>query len=539
MLRQRPVVRLHAVAERLADEAAGQPAVGRQVERLGQRRDVALVAVAADRRAGVDRPLDPVADRGQDRRQRQVGVDVGARHPVLEPGRRRTARDHAAGDRAVVEAPRRPAAGEVLAGRPPVAVDRRRVPEHQLGRALQDAADAVPDRVADPVLVVAVVEDRRALRVAQRDVDVARGADPALGLRPCHERRRQAGPAAHRLDPELEQRVGVGHRQRVVVGQVHLPLAEPHSPWLISTGIPDASKRRPQRPEDVLQVLGLLDRVVGMAAGGRHRAAVVRVAGRLVAAAEEEELQLGAGARRQAGGGQGLDLAPEDRARRDRDQLAVVVDGVAEADRRPLGPAGDPQGRDVRPDDVVVPTGVDPGVVEVDLLERLLDVPGQRAGAEVDPGQDLVDERPRREPLADQPALDVDGRQDDQCRSRRTAGRRRSGGRRPARRCRRPVVRCSSDHPTAIDGQLHAGDVRGVGGEQERDRCRLVLGLPHALDQEPVGEAREDLGGSAKLVPVKSVLVAPGATALTWIPLAASSAASALVSISAPPFDAL
>src|SRR5262249_33776814 len=74
------------VAERLAGHAGALELVDRLSERRRDPRDVAaLVGVPLDLRRGVELVVDPVQARRDHRREAEVGVDVRARNPRLDP----------------------------------------------------------------------------------------------------------------------------------------------------------------------------------------------------------------------------------------------------------------------------------------------------------------------------------------------------------------------------------------------------------------------------------------------------------------------
>ena len=80
-------------AEGLADHLARREGVAGVVDVAGDARLVGLVRVALEDRLERQLVLDPVQAGGDHRAQRQVGVDVGARQPVLDPQRLAVADD--------------------------------------------------------------------------------------------------------------------------------------------------------------------------------------------------------------------------------------------------------------------------------------------------------------------------------------------------------------------------------------------------------------------------------------------------------------
>ena len=145
----------------------------------------------------------------------------------------------------------------------------------------------------------------------------------------------------------------------------------------------------------------------------RRQTPVVLRVGLRVRLAEEEELELGTDHRLEAGGARPLDLRLQDRARPRRDRLAVGGDDVAEDERGPFEPWRSPQRGQVRNGHEVavalVPVGH--GVAGPRLVVH---VRGEEVGAALEPVLErVVEEEPRVEALAHQPALHVGERSDD------------------------------------------------------------------------------------------------------------------------------
>src|SRR5205807_8749835 len=125
-----------------------------------------------ERRRQLEPLLDAVEPRRDQRRERQVRVDVTARNPGLDP-RRGPVADDAETAGAVVVAPgqrrRRPRSGRVAL----VRVDRRREEERELTRAGDPAGEKLLEDMRLP--------GERVLPVApEARVDVARAADPRV-----------------------------------------------------------------------------------------------------------------------------------------------------------------------------------------------------------------------------------------------------------------------------------------------------------------------------------------------------------------------
>jgi len=164
-----------------------------------------------------------------------------------------------------------------------------------------------------------------------------------------------------------------------------------------------------QAAEEGLGEVARRDQVVGVVPGGRLQRPVLARPRLLVAAAVEVELELAADLGLVAELGEPADLTEQHRTRRDRHLLARFLPQVGEAEGNALMPGERPQGREVRHQDQVVPAGV-----EARVLERqpqfLVDVPGQHAGADVEPGEPPA-QLLGRHPPAEQAPLHV-GRRD-------------------------------------------------------------------------------------------------------------------------------
>jgi hypothetical protein len=300
----------------LAERALGERAALPRVDGLAQRRRERLglggrVGVADELGPGVGAALDAVEPGGQHRREAEVGVDVGAGDPALDPARLAVADDPEAA-RAVVATPgdrgRRPALGRVAL----VGVHGRR---HEQ-RELADAAAQAAEEVAEDVGLLVAVDERAAARVGvdEAHVDVARAADVLL-RRLGHERGRDPVEVRDLLDPVLVDRVPVGGGHGVRVADVELVLAVPGLALGELDRDPRALHPAPQLVDERL-VHGRREHVVVEDVGDRRReVAVALLPGLGVALAVEVELELGAHHRHVAELARALVLGDEDLAR--------------------------------------------------------------------------------------------------------------------------------------------------------------------------------------------------------------------------------
>ena len=258
--------------------------------------------------------------------------------------------------------------------------------------------------------LLVVPEDDVVLLAAQRQVDVTRAALTLVELR--HERDRLAVQGGDLLGRVLVDAVVVGGRQRLVVEEADLVLAEvalalralhPH-PGVVHV-VADVAQQRldPARAQD---------RVVDVVLVRRRHLPIPRAPRVLVRRVEGDELQLGAGQGGEPGVGGLGELLLQDAARRLHHRLVVEPHQVALDHRRR---------RQVRqqPDRVEVQGELH---VAVALLPRRHRVPVDRVHVDVDAEQVVaalgavidhhVEEVLGVQPLALQPALHVGERDD-------------------------------------------------------------------------------------------------------------------------------
>ena len=194
----------HLVAERRARHRAALERRDRLAQRVREAVGVGLVGVALERRRQLELLLDPVQAGRDDRREREIGIRVGAGDPRLRPQRRAVPDDPEAAGPVVAppgERRRRPRAGRVAL----VRVHVRRQEDRELLQA--------GDLPRQPAVELGRLAGERALVAPpERRVDVARAADPGVvGLR--HEGDRAAVQVRDLLRPVLVDDVVVGHRR--------------------------------------------------------------------------------------------------------------------------------------------------------------------------------------------------------------------------------------------------------------------------------------------------------------------------------------
>ncbi len=253
--------------------------------------------------------------------------------------------------------------------------------------------------------LVVRAEQRRAVLLAQREVDVARVALALVVLRHVGDRHALLG--GDLLGAVLVDDVLVGGAQRGAVAEVDLVLAE----VALALGVLDLHLRVGHRVADAaderLDAGGPEHRVVDVVAVGRGEVAVAGVPRLLVGVAEDHELELGAGERLPAARGEALELGAQDLARRGDDRAVVGPGDVGQAHRGALLPRHAAQGRDVGPHLEVAVAALPRGhLVAVDGVH--VDVDREQVvaglGAVVD---HLLEEVAGRHPLALQAALHV------------------------------------------------------------------------------------------------------------------------------------
>ena len=209
------------------------------------------------------------------------------------------------------------------------------------------------------------------------------------------------------LDAVLVDRMAVGHLERFGVAEVELGLAR--APFALGELDRDAGGVHAvaDRPDQALFLGGLEDVVVLDVPAGGLELFVDLGARHIVRLVEHVELELGRHVDLEALLSCAGDLALQDRARAVRHVFPMVVDDVAEHERRALQPRDLAQGREVRADREIAVALV-PGRGRVARHRLHVHVEREQVVAGVHLVHHLLEEVVPGDPLADQPALHVD-----------------------------------------------------------------------------------------------------------------------------------
>ena len=269
-----------------------------------------VVAVALQLGRRREAVPDAQVCRGEQAGDGQIRVGGGVTEPQLHArGAAALGRDaqHRA---AVVQAPVDQPGRQGVGAEPLVGVDRWVVHGSQRRGVGQHAGDRRPGDVGQPVLAVRIIEDRLAVVVDGREVDVEAGAALVVE-RLGHERRHPAGAAGQLLDAGLEPERAVRRAERLGMPQVDLELAA--GELVVGSHHVDVvggqrAQRRQQRVLRVALEAGDVD-----VAGALAVAAPALGAGRV--GLEHVELQFGADHWPHSEFGELLDDALEHRAR--------------------------------------------------------------------------------------------------------------------------------------------------------------------------------------------------------------------------------
>ena len=186
-----------------------------------------------------------------------------------------------------------------------------------------------PARKARPAARQVLGAERRLPAVVQAQVHVTAGPGLA-GQRPGHERDRAAAGLGDGLHPMLVDHVPVGHRHRRGIPQVDLVLAGPSLTLPLVDRDADAVHGPAHGGDELAVEPGHQDVVVGVPVIGGAQVAVAGFPGRRVRRAEQIELQLGRDRRGQAGAGQAVGLAGQDRPGCLRGALPAVARHVGQ-----------------------------------------------------------------------------------------------------------------------------------------------------------------------------------------------------------------
>ena len=203
--------------------------------------------------------------------------------------------------------------------------------------------------------------------------------------------------------------MAVGHLQRIGVAHVDLLLARPP----LALGVLDRDAGTLQAAADgahhAFLLAGLEDVIVLDVGAGRLEPLIALGRRRLVGLVEQVELELGGAEGAHLLGREALHLALEHGARRMRHVVLVVVEHVAQHQRRAFEPGHLAQRGEVRLEDEIAVALV-PARRRVARHRLHVDVVGQQVVAAVRLLVRAVDEILGLEALADQPPLHVDHR---------------------------------------------------------------------------------------------------------------------------------
>src|SRR5438093_9463201 len=343
----------HLGAEGLAEERRALELRGRLRQRAGHlRQALGLVDVGREQRRRLEAARQPVEAGREGGGEDEVGIGVRTRDATLDPQRAAVA-DDAEARGAVVVRPGDPGRRERPRLVALVGVDIRREEQRRRpgvrdktaeppAKLVRDARAGAGDRT------LALEQRRRAVGRPEARVDVHGAPRPAL-VELRHEGERQVLLIGDLLGGLLVEDVAVGHLERVGVTDVDLVLAG--TP--LALGELDRHARGLEVMADGADQrlhLPALQRMVVLEVPAEGLEVVEALAlGGSVGVAQHEELELRGGHDAHARGGRALDLPLEDGARRHgHERVALLLDDVAEDDRRVLEPGRAAERREVR-----------------------------------------------------------------------------------------------------------------------------------------------------------------------------------------------
>ena len=261
-----------------------------------------------------------------------------------------------------------------------------------------------------PSAVFGVGEHRAAVLAAQRNVDVAAVSFALIEFR--HEGQALAVLIGDLLGAVLVDGVVVAGDPRVVVAERDLLLPEVALALDALAVHARAVHAQPDIAQQRLHPGRRVHRVVDVVVGGRRQPAVAGRPRLAKAGVEHHELQLGTDVGHQALLGEPVDLVVQDAARRRGDRAAVGPGQVGHHQRGARQPRDEPQRGEVGRHHHVAVTGL-PARHRVPVDGVHVDIDGQQVVAAFGTvGGDILDEQPRRHPLAGQPALHIAERDD-------------------------------------------------------------------------------------------------------------------------------
>ncbi len=221
-----------------------------------------------------------------------------------------------------------------------------------------------------------------------------------------HESHRLAMLPGDLLHAVLVYAVPVGHLQRLRIAQIDFRLTRP--PFALgelhgNTGPFHAVADGPDQPF----LLGCLKDVVVLDIPARRLEVGIALAGDIrVAFVEEIEFQLGADLDRIARVARPRQLAFQDRARRVRNVLAVMIHAIADDQGGAFQPGDVPQGRRIRPDGEIAIPLVPRGGLEA-RYRLHFHIHGQQVIADMHLTLHLVEVEAARHPFAQEAPLHV------------------------------------------------------------------------------------------------------------------------------------
>ena len=396
----------HVVAHRRAQHVRRQQRRARITQGVGDMGAFARIGIALERRLQLQPLFDALDPRRQQRRHRQIGVDVRSADPAFDPYRLAAVAAQAVAGGAVVDRPDDAGGGKAALLEPLVAVDVGGKEIGIIGGVFQQAGDIAFHQRRHPQVILGVEKGRLAI-LPQRLVHVA-GRSDLVGAPLRQEGHRAALLPGDLLGRVLGDGVVIGRIQRRGVFDVELflpGLGLALGVFHRDAGVPQVVA---QRAHHVLFLGGLQDVVILVHARQRGEVAVALLAQLIKAFLEQEEFQLcrhhGVKAHRL----QPLELFLEDRAGRMGDVLMrVVVEHVTEHHHRALEPGHRAQGAKIRLHHVIAIART-PGGRGIAVGRGHRQVGGQQVVAAMGLFPGAGDEMLGMEPFAQQPALHVD-----------------------------------------------------------------------------------------------------------------------------------
>ena len=344
------------------------------------------------------------------RSDRQVLVDVTAGCTALHT-HRVSVPDHPHRTGSVVQTPGDRCRGEASFGEALVGVDIRCEEQCELPHGRQLARDEATEQGRHAQRIRVVGEHRGAVATAQGEMDVAAVALAFVEFR--HEGQTLTVLVGDLFRTVLVHGVVIAGDQGVVVAEGDLLLPE-IALALDSLAVhARAVHAQPDIAQQRLQSGGGVDGVVDVVVAGLAQAPVAGRPGLAVAVVEDDELKFGGRQCHQVPIAEPAELRAQYRPWRGRDHRAVVPEQIGDDQRRPGQPRNKPQRRQIRSHHHVAVPGL-PARHRVAIDGVHVHVDGQEVVAALSAVRgNLLDEQPRRDPFAGQPALHVGEGDDD------------------------------------------------------------------------------------------------------------------------------